>query len=71
MLNAHRGRELDTAGDGFFAVFDGPARAVPGTVLVTSTVKDLTAGAGIQLVDAGNHEFKGVPGNWQLFVATA
>ncbi len=24
----HRGREVDTAGDGFFAVFDGPARAI-------------------------------------------
>lgn len=23
-----RGREIDTAGDGFFATFDGPARAV-------------------------------------------
>ena len=24
---AHRGREVDTAGDGLFATFDGPARA--------------------------------------------
>lgn len=27
-LRAHRGRKLDTAGDGLFAAFDGPARAV-------------------------------------------
>jgi len=27
-LEAHRGREIDTAGDGLFATFDGPARAV-------------------------------------------
>ncbi len=27
-LEAHRGREIDSAGDGFFATFDGPARAI-------------------------------------------
>lgn len=27
-LARHRGREIDTAGDGFFAAFDGPARAI-------------------------------------------
>jgi len=27
-LVRHRGKEIDTAGDGFFATFDGPARAV-------------------------------------------
>lgn len=27
-LTAFRGREVDTAGDGFFATFDGPARAI-------------------------------------------
>ena len=27
-LQAHRGREIDTAGDGYFAIFDGPARAM-------------------------------------------
>src|SRR5262249_54300672 len=27
-LARHRGRELDTAGDGFFASFDGPARGI-------------------------------------------
>ena len=28
MLTRYRGNEIDTAGDGFFATFDGPARAV-------------------------------------------
>jgi class 3 adenylate cyclase len=28
LLARYRGREIDTAGDGFFASFDGPARAV-------------------------------------------
>ncbi|HEX6413007.1 MAG TPA: adenylate/guanylate cyclase domain-containing protein [Burkholderiales bacterium] len=27
-LREHRGREIDTAGDGFLAAFDGPARAI-------------------------------------------
>jgi class 3 adenylate cyclase len=27
-LGRFRGREIDTAGDGFFATFDGPARAI-------------------------------------------
>jgi class 3 adenylate cyclase len=115
-LARSRGRELDTAGDGFFASFDGPARAIrcasriseevkqlgidiraglhtgecevidgkvggiavhigarvageagPGEVLVSSTVKDLVAGAGIEFSDRGAVELKGVPGEWRLF----
>src|SRR5205823_2212018 len=27
-LHLYRGREVDTAGDGFFATFDGPARGI-------------------------------------------
>jgi pimeloyl-ACP methyl ester carboxylesterase len=111
-----RGAEMDVAGDGFFARFDGPARAVrcasaisesvrslgleiraglhtgecevidgkvggiavhigarvakealPGQVLVSSTVKDLVAGSGLQFEDRGESELKGVPGAWHLF----
>jgi class 3 adenylate cyclase len=111
-----RGTELDTAGDGFFASFDGPARAIrcacaisegvrdlgieiraglhtgeceridhkvggiavnigarvaaeaaAGEVLVSSTVKDLVAGSGIEFRDRGATELKGVPGEWHLF----
>jgi len=33
-LKRFRGREVDTAGDGFFAVFDGPARAIRAAVAI-------------------------------------
>jgi class 3 adenylate cyclase/pimeloyl-ACP methyl ester carboxylesterase len=36
-------------------------------VLVSSTVKDLTAGSGLVFEDAGEHELKGVPGRWHLY----
>jgi class 3 adenylate cyclase len=117
-LSRARGREVDTAGDGFFASFDGPARAVrcarsivegvrelgidvrsglhtgecelvdgkiggiavhtgarvasyagPGEVLVSSTVKDLVAGSGLEFEDRGVHELKGIPGEWRLYAA--
>lgn len=110
------GREIDTAGDGFFATFDGPARAIRcacaivdalrpleleiraglhtgevevaegkvagiavnigarvaaraegGEVLVSSTVRDLVAGSGLEFDDRGVAELKGVPGEWRLF----
>jgi class 3 adenylate cyclase len=114
-LLAHRGHEVDTAGDGMFATFDGPARAVScalamvrdaqamgfeiraglhtgeiepaggkvagiavhigarvmgkagaSEVLVSATVKDLTAGAGLHFEPHGVHALKGVPGDWAL-----
>ena len=34
---------------------------------MTSTVKDLVIGAGIDFGEAGVHELKGVPGSWPLF----
>jgi class 3 adenylate cyclase len=40
-LERFRGREIDTAGDGFFAAFDGPARAVRAAVAITTRVHDL------------------------------
>jgi class 3 adenylate cyclase len=43
------------------------ALAQPGEVLVSGTVKDLVLGSGIELVDRGTHELKGVPGEWRLF----
>ena len=36
-------------------------------VLVSSTVKDLVAGAGLAFEDAGEHELKGVPDTWHLY----
>ena len=43
------------------------AMARPGEVLVSGTLKDLVMGSGIDLVDRGAHELKGVPGEWRLF----
>ena len=113
------GREIDNSGDGFFASFDGPARAIrcagaitegvrdlgldvraglhageceivdgkvtgiavhigarvaaeaiAGEVLVSSTVKDLVAGSGIEFEERGEHQLKGIPGEWRLFAVT-
>jgi class 3 adenylate cyclase len=40
-LSRHRGRELDTAGDGFFAAFDGPARAVHAATAIRDALRPL------------------------------
>jgi class 3 adenylate cyclase len=40
-LSRFRGRELDTAGDGFFASFDGPARAIRCACAIGNAVRDL------------------------------
>jgi class 3 adenylate cyclase len=45
------------------------ALAEPGTVLASSTVKDLVAGSGLAFTEAGAHSLKGVPGEWRLFRA--
>jgi class 3 adenylate cyclase len=44
------------------------ATAKPGEVLVSSTVKDLVVGSGLQFGDRGAHTLKGVPGEWRLFL---
>lgn len=118
-LARFRGREIDTTGDGFLAMFDGPARAIrcareiadgvselgmeiraglhtgecermgddvsgiaihiaqrvlslagPTEVLVSSTVKDLVVGSGIEFEERGSHQLKGVPGEWQVHAVT-
>ena len=40
-LARYRGRELDTAGDGFFATFDGPARAIRCACAIRESVAEL------------------------------
>jgi class 3 adenylate cyclase len=50
LLLRYRGTELDTAGDGFFAAFDGPARGIRCARAITESVRDL----GIE-VRAGLH----------------
>jgi class 3 adenylate cyclase/alpha-beta hydrolase superfamily lysophospholipase len=41
MLGRYRGREIDTAGDGFFATFDGPARGVRCARAIVEAVRPL------------------------------
>jgi class 3 adenylate cyclase len=43
------------------------ANAGPGEVLVSSTVRDLVAGAGLRFADRGTHGLEGVPDEWRLF----
>jgi class 3 adenylate cyclase len=43
------------------------ALARPGEVLVSSTVRDLVVGSGIEFRDRDVHDLKGVPGAWRLF----
>ena len=114
------GRPVKTLGDGFLAVFEGPAKAVrcaramtsavrplgleiragvhtgecerngddlagiavnvaaricalagPGEVLVSSTVRELVLGSGLEFVEHGVHRLKGVPDEWHVFATTA
>jgi class 3 adenylate cyclase len=119
-LNRFRGREVNTSGDGFLAMFDGPQRAIrcamairdavqalgiqvraglhtgecevrgddiggiavhigarvsalagPNDVLVSSTLRDLVIGSGLEFEARGAHQLKGVPGEWLLFAVAS
>ena len=119
-LARFRGREVNTSGDGFLAMFDGPQRAIrcamairdavqvlgievraglhtgecevrgddiggigvhigarvsalagPNDVLVSSTLRDLVIGSGLEFEDRGAHQLKGVPGEWRIFAVTS
>jgi class 3 adenylate cyclase len=74
-VGLHTG-EIEVRGDdiGGVAVHIGQrvsALAQPSEIMVSSTVKDLVAGSGIEFEDRGEHELKGVPGSWRLFAARA
>jgi class 3 adenylate cyclase len=43
--------------------------ARPGEVLVSSTVRDLVTGSGIEFDDRGEHTLKGISGHWHLYAA--
>jgi class 3 adenylate cyclase len=45
-------------------------RASPSEVLVSGTVKDLVVGSGIGFEDRGEHELRGVPGEWRLYAVS-
>jgi class 3 adenylate cyclase len=119
-LARFRGREVNTSGDGFLAMFDGPQRAIrcamsirdavqalgiqvraglhtgecevrgddiggigvhigarvsalagPNDVLVSSTLRDLVIGSGLEFEERGSYELKGVPGEWHLFAVAS
>jgi class 3 adenylate cyclase len=119
-LARFRGREVNTSGDGFLAMFDGPQRAIrcamairdavqalgievraglhtgecevrgddiggiavhigapvsalagANDVFVSSTLRDLVIGSGLEFEDRGSHELKGVPGEWRLFAVAS
>jgi class 3 adenylate cyclase len=64
--------EIEIIGDdvGGIAVHIGARIAAlggAGEVLVSSTVKELTAGAPLQFADRGIHELKGVPDTWRIY----
>ena len=42
-----------------------------GEVIVSSTVRDLVGGSGLELSDRGAHRLKGVDDEWRLFMVTA
>ncbi len=120
IVEQHGGRLIRTTGDGIFATFDGPGRAIraatslrhelrsigleiragihtaevdlresdlgglavyvagqtmaranPGEILVTRTVRDLVAGSDLTFQDHGSHRLTGVDGDWHLFAASA
>jgi class 3 adenylate cyclase/pimeloyl-ACP methyl ester carboxylesterase len=119
-LSRFRGREVNTSGDGFLAMFDGPQRAIrcamairdavqslgievraglhtgecevrgddiggiavhigarvsalagASDVLVSSTLRDLVIGSGLEFDDRGAYQLKGVPGEWHLFAVAS
>jgi class 3 adenylate cyclase len=61
--------ETDVAGIAVHIGARVAALAGPGEVLVSSTVKDLVVGSGIEFVDRGCHVLKGVPGKRHLYSA--
>ena len=57
-LDRFRGHDVDTAGDGFFATFDGPARAIRCACAMRDAVRDI----GIEIragLHTGEVEFRG------------
>ena len=64
--------EVELRGDdvGGLAVHIGArvaSLAGPGEVLVSSTVKDLVVGSGLEFADRGTHALKGAPEEWHLY----
>lgn len=68
--------EVEVRGDdiGGIAVHIGArvsALAGADEVLVSSTLRDLVIGSGLEFVERGTHQLKGVPGQWRLSAVAA
>lgn len=68
--------ECEVRGDdiGGIAVHIGArvsALSGPNEVLVSSTLRDLVIGSGLEFIDRGAHALKGVPGEWRLFAVAS
>jgi len=63
-LERYRGNEVDTAGDGFFATFDGPARAVRAGCSIRDAVRglglEIRAGVHTGECELSNHAVRGI-----------
>ena len=74
-LRAYGGREIDSAGDGFFLVFDRPSRAVQFAVAVRSALKgigiDLRVGIHTGECEVSNRRVAGVAVHTAARVANA
>jgi class 3 adenylate cyclase/pimeloyl-ACP methyl ester carboxylesterase len=64
-----RGRDM--GGIGVHLAARVREQASPGEVLTSGAVPLLVAGSGIDFMDRGEHELKGLPGAWRLFAVTA
>jgi pimeloyl-ACP methyl ester carboxylesterase len=60
-----RGRDL--AGIGLHVAARVAGCAEPGRVTVTSTIRDVIDGSGVELRDVGSHSLRGIERPWQLF----
>ena len=64
---------IDGKAGGLGVVIGARVGALAGAseILVSQTVKDLTAGSGLIFADAGEHELKGIPDRWRLYKVVA
>lgn len=60
-------RGADLGGIGVHIAARVAALAGAGEVLATRTVRELTAGSGLEFAERGRHELKGVPDEWELY----
>jgi class 3 adenylate cyclase len=61
-------RGADVAGVAVHLAARVMAEASTGEILVTRTVRDLVAGSTVQFTDAGEHQLKGFPEPWSLYL---